>query len=334
MKSSRWTMVILGVIALMVLATMVSASPPPTASRAGEITWDKLNKRYVNDNKGEVGDADVGAGALSPSKIAGTAWTSANDGSGSGLDADLLDGHDTLYFQRRVTGTCTAGNAMRVINADGTVICESVAGGAGDITAVYAGIGLTGGGETGDVTLSIGDTYQLPQTCSNGQVAEWNNSTSTWDCGDYVKQTGGFNTDIPVQGHAWVAQSPATLSTWVPLGWGTDVRRGAPGGEWFHIAIPAPSVMFGNWSDVTYIEFCYKTTNTATYVDTMHFWSNDAYVGDHPLSAPPDTDYHCYGHNFSPPQWFESVGLSIYGTFADSAHQITLYKAWARVVLR
>jgi len=49
---------------------------------------------YVNDNAGEVGDPDVPAGALSPNRIAGTAWTSTNDGSGSGLDADLLDGQD------------------------------------------------------------------------------------------------------------------------------------------------------------------------------------------------------------------------------------------------
>jgi hypothetical protein len=56
------------------------------------------DEAYVNDEGGEVGDADVPSGALSPDRISGTAWTGANDGSGSGLDADLLDGqHGSFY---------------------------------------------------------------------------------------------------------------------------------------------------------------------------------------------------------------------------------------------
>ncbi|MBI2415522.1 MAG: hypothetical protein HYV33_02550 [Candidatus Kerfeldbacteria bacterium] len=50
---------------------------------------------------GTITNFDISATAvIDPSKISGTAWTVTTDGLGSGLDADLLDGLDSLQFLR------------------------------------------------------------------------------------------------------------------------------------------------------------------------------------------------------------------------------------------
>jgi hypothetical protein len=73
-----------------------------------------LTERYVNEGQassinspmildntvasiditdGTIVDADISnTASIAPSKISGTAWTTTNDGSGSGLDADMVDG--------------------------------------------------------------------------------------------------------------------------------------------------------------------------------------------------------------------------------------------------
>ena len=69
------------------------------------------------------------------------------------------------------------------------------AGGSGDITAVSAGTGLTGGGTSGDVMLGLIDSYQLPQSCSSGQVPKWNGAT--WACTpDEVSMSAGDITAV------------------------------------------------------------------------------------------------------------------------------------------
>ncbi|HOU12792.1 MAG TPA: hypothetical protein PKZ84_06720 [Anaerolineae bacterium] len=116
----------------------------------------------------------------------GTAWTCASDNdsggditavtAGSGLSGGGATGSvtlsaDTTYLQRRVNNTCAVGSSIRTVNADGTVICEP------DTDTTYsasAGLTLTG------TQFSLAAPYQLPQTCTNGQTAEWNGTV--WVC--------------------------------------------------------------------------------------------------------------------------------------------------------
>ncbi|MGH9324409.1 MAG: hypothetical protein ACRD3V_31550 [Vicinamibacteria bacterium] len=81
----------------------------------------------------------------------------ANDGAGSGLDADLLDGFHGSVYQRLVFGACTAGSSIRDIDATGTVTCEPDDVGTGDITEIFTAgdSGLNGGVASGLANLTV-----------------------------------------------------------------------------------------------------------------------------------------------------------------------------------
>jgi Collagen triple helix repeat (20 copies) len=95
------------------------------------------------------------------------------DGAGSGLDADLFDGVELNDLQRRVTGTCGAGQYVQSVAVDGSVSCGTDANSGGDITGVTAGNGLTGGATSGNATLGVAVPLQLSQsnTGSTNEVA-------------------------------------------------------------------------------------------------------------------------------------------------------------------
>lgn len=61
---------------------------------------------------------------------------------------------DASVVQRRVVGSCAPGSSIRSVAPDGSVTCEDDAAG-GTITGVIAGNGLSGGGNSGAVTLAV-----------------------------------------------------------------------------------------------------------------------------------------------------------------------------------
>jgi len=80
------------------------------------------------------------------------------------LNADKLDGIDSASLQKRVSGTCGAGQAIKVVKADGSVACEPVGSG--------AAWGLKGNSGTNPTTSFLGTTDDVPLSFRvNGSVA-------------------------------------------------------------------------------------------------------------------------------------------------------------------
>ena len=110
-----------------------------------------------------------GPGSGSPRPLPSTLIDGAHILDGTIAAADI----DSTQVQRRVSGVCPGSDLMIGVNSDGSVTCAGVtASSGGDITAVNAGGGLSGGGTTGAVTLAVNPNQvqaRIATSCPAGQ---------------------------------------------------------------------------------------------------------------------------------------------------------------------
>jgi hypothetical protein len=90
----------------------------------------------------------------------------------------------------------------------------------GDVTSLVAGTGLTGGGDNGDLSVSISPGYRLPQSCTNGQTPAWNGTA--WGCASGASQAD-FNAFVALLGSAGTINSNSNPVHWTKL-------KGVPAG--------------------------------------------------------------------------------------------------------
>ncbi len=159
------------------------------------------------DSAGNAGTFAFGAntgGTARPAPAVGlgdiTAVAPGTGLTGGGPAGDVTLSVDPAVVQSRVSTACAAGQALRSIAQNGTAVCEPIAGTAGgDITAVNPGVGLVGGGVSGDVSLAVvfGGTGAAPAAARSDHTHAVGTTTSVGVGPDVLLvNTGNFNTAV------------------------------------------------------------------------------------------------------------------------------------------
>ena len=141
----------------------------------------------------------------------------------------------------------------------------------------------------------------------------------------------GFS-DFTIQGTAWTVERRGKFQRIKPWGWGTELKTKTTTDEWVHIPVPMPTYVDATAVKISHVEFCARSSAGArTKPIRMDLWADDLRFKIQSISWPADNNSHCAYVNFSPATWKESLGISVYLRFANSADTITLGKAWVRL---
>jgi len=171
-------------------------------------TWDKIDNTSVLDGAGSANQVAYWSGGTTLAGDSGMTWNANGNHltvSGNMIASGGNSGEWNSAYDNMITGFTDSGSStvtLTLTQQDGGTLSTSFAVPQGDITAVNAGTGISGGGTSGSVTITNSDRGSSQNIFKNiavsGQntvVADSNNDTLTFAAGTNISITTNSSTD-------------------------------------------------------------------------------------------------------------------------------------------